>query len=41
MSRPAMNWIPGMVMRLRRGWIDSIVVQNPFRMGYEATRAVG
>ena len=26
---------------LRAGWIDSIVVQNPFRMGYEATRAVG
>jgi ribose transport system substrate-binding protein len=26
---------------LRAGWIDSIVVQNPFRMGYEATKAVG
>jgi len=26
---------------LRGGIIDSIVVQNPFRMGYESTRAVG
>lgn len=26
---------------LRAGYIDSIVVQNPFRMGYEATRALG
>jgi len=26
---------------LRGGVIDSIVVQNPFRMGYESTRAVG
>jgi ribose transport system substrate-binding protein len=26
---------------LRSGVIDSIVVQNPFRMGYESTRAVG
>ncbi len=26
---------------LRAGVIDSIVVQNPFRMGYESTRAVG
>jgi ribose transport system substrate-binding protein len=26
---------------LRDGWIDSIVVQNPFRMGYESTRALG
>ncbi len=25
---------------LKAGWIDSIVVQNPFRMGYEATRAI-
>ncbi len=26
---------------LRAGWIDSLVVQNPFRMGYESTRAIG
>ena len=26
---------------LRAGVIDSIVVQNPFRMGYESTRAIG
>jgi ribose transport system substrate-binding protein len=26
---------------LRAGDIDSIVVQNPFRMGYESTRAIG
>jgi ribose transport system substrate-binding protein len=25
----------------KAGWIDSLVVQDPFRMGYEATRAVG
>lgn len=26
---------------LKAGWIDSLVVQNPFKMGYEATRAIG
>ena len=26
---------------LREGVVDSIVVQNPFRMGYESTRAMG
>lgn len=26
---------------LREGTVDSIVVQNPFRMGYESTRAIG
>lgn len=26
---------------LRSGMIDSLVVQNPFRMGYESTRAIG
>lgn len=26
---------------LRSGAIDSLVVQNPFRMGYESTRAIG
>jgi ribose transport system substrate-binding protein len=26
---------------LREGVIDSLVVQNPFKMGYEATRAIG
>jgi ribose transport system substrate-binding protein len=30
-----------LVADLREGWIDSLVVQNPFRMGYEAVRAVG
>lgn len=26
---------------LRDAWIDSLVVQNPFKMGYEAVRAIG
>jgi ribose transport system substrate-binding protein len=26
---------------LKEAWIDSLVVQNPFKMGYEAVRAVG
>ena len=26
---------------MKAGWIDSFVVQNPFKMGYESTRAVG
>lgn len=26
---------------LQKGWIDSIVVQNPFRMGYETGRVLG
>jgi ribose transport system substrate-binding protein len=30
-----------LVADMRAGWIDSLVVQNPFRMGYESTRAVG
>jgi ribose transport system substrate-binding protein len=30
-----------LVNDLRGGAIDSLVVQNPFRMGYEATRAIG
>ena len=30
-----------LVDALREGVIDSLVVQNPFRMGYEATRAIG
>jgi ribose transport system substrate-binding protein len=29
-----------LVQYLREGWIDSLVVQNPFRMGYETTRAL-
>lgn len=29
------------VADLKAGWIDSLVVQNPFRMGYEAARAIG
>jgi len=30
-----------LVADLKAGYIDSIVVQNPFRMGYEATRLLG
>jgi ribose transport system substrate-binding protein len=30
-----------LVADMRAGYIDSLVVQNPFKMGYEATRAVG
>ena len=30
-----------LIAELREGVIDSIVVQNPFRMGYESTRAIG
>lgn len=30
-----------LIADMKAGWIDSIVVQNPFRMGYEATRAIG
>ncbi|MBK5292035.1 MAG: substrate-binding domain-containing protein [Acidobacteriia bacterium] len=30
-----------LVADCKAGWIDSLVVQNPFRMGYEATRAIG
>ncbi|MGH9661089.1 MAG: substrate-binding domain-containing protein [Bryobacteraceae bacterium] len=30
-----------LVAGLRDGVIDSLVVQNPFRMGYETTRAIG
>ena len=30
-----------LVADMRAQWIDSIVVQNPFRMGYEATKAIG
>jgi ribose transport system substrate-binding protein len=26
---------------MKEGWIDSIVVQNPFKMGYESVRAIG
>jgi len=30
-----------LIADLRGGTIDSLVVQNPFRMGYESTRAIG
>lgn len=30
-----------LVNDLREGWIDSLVVQNPFKMGYESTKAIG
>lgn len=29
-----------LVQDCRDGWIDSLIVQNPFRMGYESTRAI-
>jgi ribose transport system substrate-binding protein len=29
-----------LVANCRAGWIDSLVVQDPFRMGYESTLAV-
>jgi ribose transport system substrate-binding protein len=29
-----------LVQDLKEGWIDSLVVQNPFKMGYESTKAV-
>lgn len=29
-----------LVQDMRDGWIDSLVVQDPFKMGYESTRAV-
>ncbi|MDQ6701094.1 MAG: substrate-binding domain-containing protein [Acidobacteriota bacterium] len=30
-----------LIADLREGWIDALVVQNPFRMGYESTKAIG
>jgi ribose transport system substrate-binding protein len=30
-----------LIADMNAGWIDSIVVQNPFKMGYEAARAIG
>jgi ribose transport system substrate-binding protein len=30
-----------LLAELRAGTVDSIVVQNPFRMGYESTKAIG
>jgi ribose transport system substrate-binding protein len=30
-----------LIADLRSGWIDSIVLQDPFKMGYESTRAIG
>ena len=30
-----------LVNDLREGWIDSLIVQNPFKMGYESTKAIG
>ncbi len=29
-----------LIQDCRDGWIDSLVVQNPFKMGYESTRAI-
>jgi len=33
------DWSPQLLAELRAGLIDSLIVQHPFRMGYEATRA--
>lgn len=30
-----------LIADMQAGWIDSIVVQNPFKMGYESTKAIG
>lgn len=30
-----------LVNDLREGWIDSLIVQNPFKMGYESAKAIG
>jgi len=30
-----------LIRYLKEGWIDSLVVQNPFRMGYEAVHVIG
>ena len=32
---------PELIEELKAGTIDSIVVQNPFKMGYESTKAIG
>lgn len=30
-----------LIADLHDGWIDALIVQNPFRMGYESTKAIG
>ncbi|MBS1826391.1 MAG: substrate-binding domain-containing protein [Acidobacteria bacterium] len=30
-----------LIADMKAGWIDSIVVQNPFKMGYESAKAIG
>lgn len=30
-----------LVADMREGWIDSLIVQNPFKMGYESVKAIG
>lgn len=30
-----------LITDLKEGWFDSLIVQNPFRMGYESVRALG
>ena len=30
-----------LVADLREGWIDSLVIQDPFKMGYESVKAIG
>ena len=37
----AFDHAENLVEDLRAGHIDSLVVQNPFKMGYESTRAIG
>jgi ribose transport system substrate-binding protein len=36
----AMDSSDQIVQDLKDGWIDSLVVQNPFRMGYESVKAI-
>lgn len=37
----AMDASDQIVEDMKAGWIDSLVVQNPFKMGYEAVKAIG
>lgn len=30
-----------LISDLKQGWIDSLIVQDPFRMGYESVKAIG
>jgi len=37
----AMDASEPLIEDLRQGWIDALVVQNPFKMGYEAVKSLG